>query len=171
MARFIILALWLAALPAFAVNRAENQEPGSQGPTSQTTLAPAFSLRDLRGRSVRLGDFKGKVLLINFWATWCAPCLAEMPDLVKLQKRFGPRGLQIIGVTYPPQDRASVRRMVRQLKINYPILLGSGKVAGDYNVGDVLPTTIIIDREGKVRSRILGILESEEFDEKVKPLL
>lgn len=168
MARFIVLILWLAALPALAADKTQTAD---QEPVGQTTPAPAFSLKDLKGRSVRLGDFKGKVLLINFWATWCAPCLAEMPDLVKLQKQFGPRGLQIIGVTYPPQDRVSVRRMVRQLKINYPILFGSDKVAGDYNVGDVLPTTIVVDREGKIRSRILGILELEEFDEKVKPLL
>jgi thiol-disulfide isomerase/thioredoxin len=166
MSRLIILALWLIAHPAFAPRQAASQEPGDQ-----TTLAPAFSLKDLRGRSVRLDDYKGKVLLINFWATWCGPCLAEMPDLVKLQKEFGSRGLQIIGITYPPQNRASVQRTVRQMKINYPILFGGDKIAGDYNVGEVLPTTVIVDREGKIRARILGILEPEEFDEKVKPLL
>jgi thiol-disulfide isomerase/thioredoxin len=166
MTRSIILALWLIAHPVSALNQSADRDAADQ-----TTPAPAFSLKDLRGRGVRLDDYKGKVLLVNFWATWCAPCRAEMPDLVKLQKEFGSRGLQIIGITYPPQNRASVRRVVRQLKLNYPILFGSGKTAVDYNVGDVLPTTVVVDREGKVRARILGILEPEEFDEKVKPLL
>ncbi|HVG20415.1 MAG TPA: TlpA disulfide reductase family protein [Blastocatellia bacterium] len=120
---------------------------------------------------MRLGDYKGKVLLINFWATWCAPCRAEMPDLVKLQKQFGPRGLQVLGITYPPQNRASVRQIAGELKINYPILLGGGKTASDYNVGEVLPSTVVVDREGMIRARILGILEPEEFDEQVRPLL
>ncbi|HEX8186149.1 MAG TPA: TlpA disulfide reductase family protein [Blastocatellia bacterium] len=167
MKRSIILALCILAHPIFAINQAAAR----QQPADKPPLAPAFSLKDLRGRSVRLDDQKGRVLLINFWATWCAPCLAEMPDLVKLQKEYGPRGLQIIGITYPPVDRAGVRRMVRRLKINYTILFGSDKTAKDYDVGEVLPATIVVDREGKIRARILGILESEEFDEKVKPLL
>jgi thiol-disulfide isomerase/thioredoxin len=166
MARLIILVFWLIAHPVFVVNQTANQEP-----VNRAALAPAFDLKDLRGHSKRLDDYKGKVLLINFWATWCAPCLAEMPDLVKLQKEHGSRGLQIIGVTYPPQNPASVRQIARRLKLNYPVLFGSGKMAGDYNIGEVLPTTIVVDREGRVRARILGILEPEEFDEKVRPLL
>jgi thiol-disulfide isomerase/thioredoxin len=166
MARPIIFVLWLMAHPASAVNHAANQDAAAR-----PVFAPAFSLKDLSGRRVRPDDYKGKVLLINFWATWCAPCLAEMPELVRLQKHFSSRGLQIVGVTCPPQDPAKVRRISRELKINYPILLGGGKAAGEYNVGEVLPTTIVVDREGRIRARILGILEPEEFDEKVKPLL
>ena len=166
MARLIIFIFWLIAYPVFAVNQTANQEP-----LDSQALAPAFDLRDLRGRGKRLDDYKGKVLLINFWATWCAPCLAEMPDLVKLQKVYGFRGLQIIGVTYPPQNPARVRQIARRLKLNYPILFGNDKMAGDYNVGEVLPTSIVVDREGKIRARILGILEPEEFDEKIRPLL
>jgi thiol-disulfide isomerase/thioredoxin len=157
--------------PGSANQESANQESANQESANQATLAPGFALKDLRGRSVRLDGHKGKVLLINFWATWCAPCLAEMPDLIKLQKEYGSRGLQIIGVTYPPESRARVLRLARRLKINYTILFGTDKTAADYDVGDVLPTTIVVDREGNVRARILGMLEAEEFDEKVKPLL
>src|SRR3712207_6087968 len=77
---------------------------------AQGGKAPDLALRDLRGRSVRLSDYRGKVVLLNFWATWCPPCRAEMPDLVKWQRRHRDKGLQVLGVTYPPTDRAEVRR-------------------------------------------------------------
>lgn len=133
--------------------------------------APAFALKDIRGRTVRLGDYKGKVLLINFWATWCPPCRAEMPALVKLQKQYQSRGLQIIGITSPPYQRSSVRAMARHLGVNYLVLFGKHNVSAAYDVGEVMPTTIVVDRQGRIRDRILGILEPEEFDQKVKPLL
>ena len=161
MARLILLLLLLTVEPARA---AANQTTGGE-------LAPRFALKDLKGRAVRLADYKGKVLLINFWATWCAPCRAEMPDLAKLKKEYGSRGLEIIGVTVAPMNRQSVRRVAAQLKINYPILFGTRAVSAAYGVGAVLPVTIVVDRGGKIRARILGILTPEEFDEGVKPLL
>ena len=140
-------------------------------PTPQAAPAPAFALKDLRGRTVRLSNFKGKVLLINFWATWCVPCLVEMPDLVKLQKEYESRGLQIVGITCPPMTRKNVRGVARKFKINYPILFGTDNVSDAYYANTVYPTTIIVDREGKIRGRILGILAPEEFEQSVKPLL
>jgi len=142
--------------------------PEARGPEAS---APTFGLKDSKGRTVRLSDFKGKVVLLNFWATWCVPCRAEMPDLVKLQSEFQSQGLQVIGITYPAFTQAEVRRVIRQMKINYPILLDTRAVAKRYEVGEVLPTTIVIDREGRFRARILGILEPEEFDKSIKPLL
>ncbi|HEY9231903.1 MAG TPA: TlpA disulfide reductase family protein, partial [Blastocatellia bacterium] len=114
---------------------------------------------------------KGRVVLLNFWATWCAPCRAEMPDLVKLQKEYETRGLQVIGVTVPKYSRAAVRLVGQRLKLNYPVVYGSRELVAEYGASEVLPTTIVIDREGKVRARILGILEPEEFEQSVRPLL
>ena len=104
---------------------------GSFGQTAaeKDVKAPDFALRDLNGRVVRLSDYRGKVVLVNFWATWCAPCRAEMPELVKWQNEHGKRGLQIIGITYAPYKSKVVRRLARQLKVNYPILFGTGGVA------------------------------------------
>jgi thiol-disulfide isomerase/thioredoxin len=138
---------------------------------SQSAVAPAFSLKNLRGRIARLSDYKGKVVLINLWATWCAPCLVEMPELVKLQKEHEARGLQIIGVTFPNDRRTSVRRMVRRFKLNYPVLFGTPELLDAYQIGEVLPVTVVVDRSGKIRARILGILEPEDFRENVAPLL
>jgi thiol-disulfide isomerase/thioredoxin len=138
---------------------------------SQQASAPAFKSKEINGRTVQLHDFKGKVVLLNFWATWCAPCRAEMPDLVKLQKEYETRGLQVIGVTVPKYTRAAVRQVARRLKLNYPVVYGSRELVAEYGASEVLPMTIVIDRAGKVRARILGILEPEEFEQSVRPLL
>ena len=163
-------ALILAGL-LIAQSVSDNRAPASQQTDIQARVAPAFSLKNLRGRGVRLSDYKDKVVLINLWATWCAPCLAEMPELVKLQKAHGARGLQVIGVTYPNDRRSSVRSMVRKFKLNYPVLFGTPELLEAYQIGEILPVTIIVDRNGKIRDRILGILEPEDFREKVAPLL
>jgi thiol-disulfide isomerase/thioredoxin len=136
----------------------------------QETKAPQFELKDLDGRTVRLSDYQGKVVLINFWATWCPPCRAEMPDLVRLQREHG-EDLQIIGVTYPPEKKARVRRFARSLKVNYPIILGTREIKACFSSEETLPLTVVINRDGKVSDIISGILLREEFDEKIKPLL
>jgi len=134
-------------------------------------IAPPLKLKDLEGRMVRLSDYHGKVVLINFWATWCPPCRAEMPDLIKLQREHGKDGLQIIGVTYPPEQKARVRRFARNLKVNYPIALGTRETKALFSSEETLPLTVVIDRDGRTAEIISGILLREEFDEKIKPLL
>jgi thiol-disulfide isomerase/thioredoxin len=137
----------------------------------QETKAPQFELKDVKGRTVRLSDYQGKVVLINFWATWCPPCRAEMPDLVRLQRDYGKEGLQIIGITYPPEKKGHVRRFARSLKVNYPIILGTREIKDRFSSEEALPLTVVINRNGKVSDIISGILLREEFDEKIKPLL
>jgi len=138
---------------------------------AQGAKAPAVALRDLRGRTVRVSDYKGKIVLLNFWATWCPPCRAEMPDLVRWQREYRSSGLQIIGVTYPPTKRAAVRRFVRRVKINYPVVFGAAETKALFDSGEALLLSVVIDREGNVREVIRGIVLPEEFEQKVKPLL
>jgi len=152
--RSIVLCL-LLLLPAFG----------------QTVKAPALALKDLNGKTVKLSDFKGKIVLINFWATWCVPCAAEMPELVKWQEQYKADGLQIIGITYPPTAVAKVRRFVGQNKINYPILFGSKATKKLFDPTYTLPITVIIDRRGNVIDRIDGVIFADEFETKIKPLL
>lgn len=139
--------------------------------SAQETKAPQFELRDVDGRIIRLSDYKGKVVLINFWATWCPPCRAEMPDLIRLQREHKKQGLQIIGITYPPQTRTRVRRFARSLKVNYPIVLGTRQIKARFSSDETLPLTVVINRDGTVSEIISGILLPEEFDQKIKPLL
>lgn len=139
--------------------------------SGQALSAPDPVFRDLRGRRVRISHYRGKVVLLNFWATWCPPCRKEMPGLIKIQREYGRGGLQVIGITYPPQRRDRVRSFVRRLKVNYPIVFGSKKTKALFDKSDTLPITVIIDRDGNVRDVIEGILFPEEFEQKIKPLL
>lgn len=159
--RLVIAFLLVIALFATVFGQSSNP----------TARAPDFTLKGLSGQVVQLSDLKGKVVLINFWATWCAPCRAEMPELIKWQKQYQNKGLQIVGITYPPYKTIRVARLTKSLKTNYPIVFASKKLAGLYAVGEILPVTIIVDRQGMIVDRILGILEPEEFEQKVKPLL
>lgn len=132
---------------------------------------PPVALKDLTGKTVSLSDYKGKIVLLNFWATWCAPCKAEIPELIKWQNEYQNAGLQIIGITYPPAGRAAVRRFASRMKINYPVLFGSKKTKALFDSGETLPFSVVLDEEGNIRERIEGVIFSEEFDEKIKPLL
>lgn len=150
----LILILLLSTFPVVAQNK----------------KAPAFLLKDLQGKTVRLGDFKRKVVLINFWAVWCIPCRAEIPELIKWQDEYKSE-LQIIGITYPPNNRRKIRAFVRKMKITYPVLIGSKKTKALFDSGDTLPFSVVIDKEGNIADKIEGVIFSDEFDEKVKPLL
>jgi thiol-disulfide isomerase/thioredoxin len=133
--------------------------------------APKLELRDIEGRDLRLSDYKGKVVLLNFWATWCAPCRAEMPDLVKWQREYKSKGLQVIGVTYPPEELTEAREFIKSIKVNYPVALGEEQTKAMFDNGENLPVTVVIDKKGMVREVIQGIIFPEEFEQKVKPLL
>lgn len=133
--------------------------------------APDFTLKDIRGRTIKLSDLRGKVVLLNFWATWCVPCRTEIPDLVKKQGAHRSKGLRIIGITYPPEKKSEVRQVMRELKMNYPVVIGSRETKQVFTTSETLPLTVIIDREGTVRAIIEGIMYSDEFEQKVFSLL
>ena len=137
----------------------------------QDATPTELTFKNLKGRVVRLSDYRGKVVLLNFWATWCPPCRVEIPDLIKLQRDYGSRGLQVIGITYPPQKLAEVRRFVQKAKVNYPVGLGTKRTPLLFTTSETLPLTIVIGTDGRVRDIIDGILLPEEFEQKIKPLL
>jgi peroxiredoxin len=145
---------------------------GSSSVGAQTSQpAAALALKDIHGRQFNLSDYRGKVVLLNFWATWCQPCRTEIPDLVQKQRQYRSRGLQIIGITYPPEKTSEVRRFIRKLRMNYPVAMGTKATKTLFTSSETLPMTIIIDREGVVRDAIEGIMYEDEFEQKVKPLL
>jgi thiol-disulfide isomerase/thioredoxin len=138
---------------------------------AQSSPQPALSLKDIHGRQLRLADYKGKVVLINFWATWCIPCRTEIPDLINMQRQYRAQGLRVIGITYPPEKISEVRRFARKLKVNYPVAMGTKATKTLFTATETLPVTVIIDRDGAVRDMIEGLMYADEFNQKVKPLL
>jgi len=132
--------------------------------------APDFEKRTLDGRTVRLSEYRGKVVILNFWATWCAPCRREIPELIKLQDEF--EGvLEVIGVSLDEEGFEVVRPYAEQREINYPVILD------DYSYGDKLggiymvPTTFIIDREGMITARRVGEISREDIYPLLEKLL
>lgn len=121
--------------------------------------APDFVLKDLQGKDVKLADYEGKVLVLNFWATWCPPCRAEIPDFVEAYAANRDKGLEILGVSV---DRMAADRLlpfVIMAKINYPVALADVKIVQNYEPGDYIPATIIIDKKGILRHRHVGRMD------------
>jgi len=137
--------------------------------SSQQVLS--LTLKDIRGRQFSLSDYKRKVVLLNFWATWCPPCRTEIPELIKMQRQYRAQGLRIVGITYPPEKISEVRRLVRKLGMNYRVAVGTKATKALFTTSETLPLTVIIDQDGTVRDIVEGIMYPEEFDQKVKPLL
>ena len=150
---------------------AQRSLPAQEAPAHGHPVAPAWKLADLDGKPVSLADFKGKVVILDFWATWCAPCRDEIPGFVELQKKFGDKGLVVVGVSLDEEGAAFVQKFVKEHGVTYPVVLGNQQVAAAYDGIDALPTTFIIDREGKVVKGHRGFTEQTKFEADIAPLL
>jgi len=160
LALFFFLALWLA-LPW------EQASLWAQG----LRAAPDFILKDLSQKKVKLTDFKGKVVVLNFFATWCPPCRAEIPELIKLYRLNKEKGLVVLGVSLDMDvSPQGLTTFVKDMKITYPVLIGTTDLAEKYQVNGV-PTTILINREGKAHTRYDGLVPISRFEKDLSNLL
>ncbi|MBI3551298.1 MAG: TlpA family protein disulfide reductase [Elusimicrobia bacterium] len=142
-------------------------------PTSHQELgtsAPALSLPDLSGKPVSLSDFKGKVVLLDFWATWCGPCQEELPDLIALHEKYKAKGFTMLGVSEDSAGRDAVAEFAALNKIPYPILLSGGKDPAGWDVPG-LPTAFLIDRKGRVARSYIGPRSGREFARDIESVL
>jgi len=161
--------------------------PGSDLPEYVTPLmdkaAPAFTLDDLSGRKVSLANYRGKAVLINFWATWCGPCQVETPWLVELRDKYAAQGFEVLGVDTEGDDleagdkagwaknEAAVGKFVSQMKVSYPMLLDGDSISREYGGLDDLPTSFFVDRKGKVVATQVGLTSESDLEAKIKKAL
>ncbi len=160
--RRLAFLLAYTALAPFAV---------AAGPQSLLNhKAPGFTRRAFDGHVLSLASFRGKVVLLNFWATWCAPCQAEMPTFARWQQQYGPQGLQVIGISMD-DEAAPARKLVQKLRIDYPIAMGDAPLGEKYGGVLGLPVTYLIDRTGTVRAEFQGGSDLGKIETELKMLL
>lgn len=148
------------------------KEIGSNQKIEIGMSAPNFTLKSLEGERISLLDFKGKVVLLDFWATWCPPCRFSIPALIKIQKKFKEKNFAVLGINID-ENRKLVPRFVRRYKINYPVLYGGGeRVMWDYGIRPI-PTFFLLDTDGKIAKIYLGFYPNmeEEWEEEITQLL
>lgn len=154
-------------------SKSRNEVPSvsSLKPDGARKAAPNFALKDGDGKPVRLSDYKGKVVLLDFWATWCGPCRIEIPWFSDMERQKKDKGFAVLGVSMDDDGWKAIKPFAAEMKINYRILLGDDQVAKDYGGLDALPTTFLIDRNGKIADIHVGLTSRKDFESAVDELL
>ncbi len=127
--------------------------------------AREFSVKDLNGNIVSLSDLRGKVVFVNFWATWCPPCREEIPDFVDFYNQNKSRGLEIIGLSVDRLSPEALRSFVAKNKMSYPVAFATKQILDAYEPGPYIPTTVVIDRQGRIRDKQVGGLDKQTLNE------
>ncbi len=166
----VAVAVTIALMLVVGLRSVRHQQNSASAPL-KGALAPDFTLSSLDGSTVHLSDYRGKAVLLNFWATWCPPCKIEMPWFVELQKQYGSAGLQILGVAMDDASPEEIARFAKEMGINYPVLLGKETVGDAYGGVEFLPYSLYIDRNGKVLDVAYGLKGRGEIEDDVKKIL
>jgi peroxiredoxin len=170
---FIMLACGGGSAPREASAQPDQQmsEAGTQMAQADSKLAPAFSLDGIDGSSVSLEGYKGKVLIIDFWATWCPPCVKEIPHFVELYDSYKDQGLVIVGVSVDRGGPSVVESFVAKNNVTYPVAMANMDVVDAYEIYSGIPTTYIVDRNGMIVEKVIGYREKSFFEDHIKKLL
>ncbi|MGD8779626.1 MAG: TlpA disulfide reductase family protein [Ignavibacteria bacterium] len=147
--------------------------PPNYNKTNDTVskLAPDFTLKTTDGNDLTLSDYKGKVVILDIWATWCPPCRRMIPDLVELKEQYGDKGFEIIGISVDQQSRADVVPFMENYKINYPIVFIDQKMLISYGGFSNIPTSLILNKNQEIVNKHVGVLPKETLEEEIKNLL
>lgn len=169
------LHLALAALalgaPGCAPKPKEFKTTSQAKAVEKRNPAPGFTLKDVDGHSVKLADLKGKVVLLNFWATWCGPCKIEIPWFVEFQKQYKDQGFTVLGVAVDDEGWQVVRPYIASRGVNYPVMIGDDLVQQLYGGIEALPTTFVIDRQGRIAATHVGLVGKKDYADEIEQLL
>ncbi len=160
----------IAMIPGLAFT-ACSRNSGVVKAESTRKMAPDFALKDATGKTVKLSDYRGDVVLLNFWATWCGPCQIEIPWFIDFQKNYKDRKFAVLGVSMDDDGWKSVKPYIEQKKINYPIVVGTEETSQLYGGIDSLPTTFIIDRAGRIAAVHTGLVSKSVYQDEINKLL
>jgi peroxiredoxin len=163
-----LLVLIVASTVCYMVGSTSTQQPSST-PSTTNAEAPSFTLSDVDGHSVSLSNYRGKVVILDFWAPWCPPCRREIPDFIALQNQYASQGLQIIGIGLDQPN--NVASFVQEHGINYPVVVGNNVITNLYGGISGIPTTFVIDRQGNIINKFEGFTKKGIFEEEIKKLL
>ena len=139
--------------------------PAPATPRVEGQAAPDFSVTTLDGTTLSLAGLKGKVIVVNFWATWCPPCRTEIPAIAGFYAAHRSEGLEIIGLSADRMTANELKPYIAALKINYPVAMATAKLIRDFAPGDSIPTTFVIDKQGKIRDKRVGGIDRETLEE------
>ncbi|MBI3683594.1 MAG: TlpA family protein disulfide reductase [Acidobacteria bacterium] len=170
----LILARWLSVIGLgllLAGCGSSRSVKAAVKPEKDRKRAPEFSLRDDSGRTAKLADYKGKVVLLNFWATWCGPCKIEIPWFVDFEQKFKDRGFAVLGVSMDEDGWDSVKPYLENRKVNYRVVIGNDEVADLYGGVSSLPTSFLIDRQGKIAGVHVGLVSKSVYQNEIEELL
>jgi peroxiredoxin len=169
----IVVAMVVALMLVFGfkLTRHPTQSPEVAGSPAKNSLAPDFSLQSLDGKTIRLSDLRGKAVVLNFWATWCAPCKIEMPWFVDLQKKYESAGVQFLGVAMDDASTKDIAEFAQSMNVNYPILIGKEAVGDAYGGVQFLPETFYISRDGKIVDKAFGLKGRGEIEDDIKKII
>ncbi|MDQ1390933.1 MAG: cytochrome c biosis protein CcmG, thiol:disulfide interchange protein DsbE [Acidobacteriaceae bacterium] len=167
----VVVAFVVALMLYVGYHKARHTDGPRTTRLTQSSPAPDFSLESLDGKTTRLSDFRGKAVLLNFWATWCGPCKIEMPWFVDFQKQYGSQGLQIVGVAMDDASKEDIGKFAKDMGVNYPILIGKEAVGDQYGGIPGLPETFLIARDGKIVDKIVGLRGKAEIEDAIKEAL
>jgi peroxiredoxin len=154
-----------------SVNAEAASSPNGLKPAFKRNDAPDFQLKDVHGGTVRLSDLKGKVVLLNFWATWCPPCKIEIPWFIEFERTYKDKGFAVVGVSLDEDGWEAVRPYLEASKINYRVVVGNDSMAQTYGGVDSLPTTFLIDRDGRIASTHIGLVPKSDYENEITELL
>lgn len=152
-------------------SRRSPDEVPATGPNMKGQVAPDFTLQSLDNKTVHLSDFRGKAVLLNFWATWCQPCKIEMPWFAELQRQYAGEGLQVVGIAMDDASPENIEKFAKDLGVNYPVLVGKEEVGTAYGGVQFLPATFYIGRDGKVVDKVFGLKGRGEIESNIKKAL